>query len=192
MIDDEVWMRRALELASRAGEAGDVPIGAIIVREDRVLGRGWNQVELLGDPTAHAEMLAITAAVATSGYGRLVGARIYVTVEPCLMCAGALLLARVEEVVYGAREPKFGAYGSRIDLDAVHGLNHKVQVRGGVLADVAAGLLTEFFKHVRRGGRVVEGGGLENRCGGNSTEGSNPSLSASSHPRPASDPQESP
>ena len=177
--EHERWMHRALEQADLAFENGEVPIGCVIVQSGRIIGRGCNRVEASGDASAHAEMIALSAASATVGDWRLDGATVDVTVEPCLMCAGALLLARVERVVYGAPEPKFGAFGSRIDVRAIPGLNHQLEVESGFLADEAAERMRAFFKLVRRGGRVVEGGGLENRCGGNPTEGSNPSLSAS-------------
>jgi tRNA(adenine34) deaminase len=177
--EHERWMHRALEQADIAFDNGEVPIGCVIVQSGRIIGRGCNRVEASSDASAHAEMIAISAASATVGDWRLDGAIAYVTVEPCLMCAGALLLARVERVVYGAPEPKFGAFGSRADVRTIPGLNHQLEVETGVLGDLAAERLRAFFRLVRRDGRVVEGGGLENRCGGNPTEGSNPSLSAS-------------
>ncbi len=172
-------MRAALDQAAQAYESGEVPVGCVIVQGRRIVGRGYNRVEALGEATGHAEMVAISAASATIGDWRLEGTTAYVTLEPCFMCAGALLLARVDRVVYGAREPKFGALGSRTDLATVEGLNHRYEVVGGVLAEEAGTMMKEFFKSLRRDARVVESGGLENRCGGNSTEGSNPSLSAS-------------
>lgn len=148
--DDEFWMRQALREAERACEAGEVPVGCVIVLEGRVIGRGWNRTEGSGDPTAHAEMLAIGAAASTLGYPRLSGASVYVTAEPCIMCAGALLLARVDQVVFGASEPKFGALGSRIQLQDVPGLNHRFAIRGGCLAEEAAALMRDFFRTLRR------------------------------------------
>jgi tRNA(adenine34) deaminase len=146
-------MRRALREAESALEAGEVPIGCVVVLEGRVIGRGWNRVETSGDPTAHAEMLAITAATSTVGYARLTGARVFVTVEPCVMCSGALLLARVDEIVFGANEPKFGALGSRLRIQDETGFNHRYRVRGGVLAAESASLLREFFRRLREGKR---------------------------------------
>ncbi len=143
-------MRQALREAFTALEAGEVPVGCVIVHGERVIGRGWNRTEAAEDPTAHAEMLAITAAASTLGYARLTGARAYVTLEPCVMCAGALLLARVDEIIFGAREPKFGAFGSRLDLARVEGLNHTfARVRSGVLEDEARSLMQEFFRRLR-------------------------------------------
>lgn len=150
--DDERWMRLALREAQTAAAAGEVPVGCVIVHGDRVIGRGWNRTESGADPTAHAEMVAITAAASTLGYARLTGARAFVTVEPCPMCAGALLLARVEAVVFGAAEPKFGALGSRLRLHEVAGFNHAFTVRGGVLAEESAALLREFFRRLREKG----------------------------------------
>lgn len=148
--DDTRWMRHALRAAEMALDSGEVPVGCVIVFEDRIIGRGWNRTETAGDPTAHAEILAISAAAATLGETRLTGARVYVTVEPCLMCAGALLLARVEEVVFGALEPKFGALGSRVNLLEIQGFNHEYRVRGGVLAGEAADLMRGFFRKLRQ------------------------------------------
>ncbi len=171
-------MLQALDEARSAASEGEVPVGCVIVCEGRIVGRGHNRVEALQDPTAHAEILALTAAATTMESWRLPGASVFVTAEPCLMCVGALLLARVEAVSYGTREPKFGACGSVIDATALPGWNHRLRVVGGILEEESAALMKEFFRVRRRDGRVVEGGGLENHCGGNSTGGSNPSLSA--------------
>jgi tRNA(adenine34) deaminase len=143
-------MGLALSEAHRALEAREVPVGCVIVHEGRILGRGWNRVESAQDPTAHAEILAISAAAATLGYTRLTGAVAYVTVEPCVMCAGALLLARVDEIVYGAPEPKFGAMESRLRIGDIAGFNHRYLVRGGVRAAESAALLRAFFRSVRQ------------------------------------------
>lgn len=145
-------MRRALREAEVALGSGEVPVGCVVVLDGRVIGRGWNRVETTGDPTAHAEMLAITAAASTLGHARLMGARVFVTVEPCVMCAGALLLARVEEIVFGAPEPKFGALGSRLRIQDAEGFNHQYRVRGGVCAEESASLLREFFRTLRKDG----------------------------------------
>ena len=204
---DERWMRQALDLARRAMDEGEVPIGCVVVQSqlgavgqsgavgqfggagqfdtkgqvgreesevgsglpsttpgsaaepvfdreigfERVIGKGWNQTERLEDPTAHAEMIAISAAASTLGYARLEGTRVFVTVEPCLMCAGALLLARVDAVIYGAREPKFGALESRFRVLEAEGLNHYFSASGGLLEEEAAAMLKGFFRSKRRG-----------------------------------------
>ncbi len=148
---DAHWMRRALKEAREGAEAGEVPIGCVIVGEGgQLLGRDHNRVEALQDATAHAEILAISAAARTLGSWRLLGATAYVTAEPCAMCMGAFHQARVDRVVYGAAEPKFGACGSRLDLTQLEGLNHTLRVEGGLLADEAAELLREFFRTLRR------------------------------------------
>jgi tRNA(adenine34) deaminase len=143
------WMRRAIEEARQAAEEGEVPVGCVIAHEGRLIGRGRNSVERLQDPTAHAEILAISAAAGTLGTWRLEGATAYVTVEPCAMCMGAFHQARVDRVVYGAPEPKFGACGSRVDLTRIPGLNHTFVVASGVLAPEAAALMREFFRRLR-------------------------------------------
>lgn len=149
--DDERWMRKALAEAEGAAEAGEVPVGCVIVHDGRLIGRGANRTETANDPTAHAEMIAISAAASTLGFSRLDGATVYVTAEPCLMCAGALVLARVERVVYGTHEPKFGAFESRLRLREVTGLNHSFAIEGGVLAGEAAALMKSFFRELRKG-----------------------------------------
>ena len=143
-------MRLALAEAEAAAGEGEVPVGCVVVREGRVIGRGRNARERLGDPTAHAEMVAITAAAGSVGDWRLEGCTLYVTLEPCPMCMGACLNARVPRVVYGAREPKAGACGSIVDLRAPAGFNHRVEVAGGVLGDACAEVLVRFFR-ARRG-----------------------------------------
>jgi tRNA(adenine34) deaminase len=145
----EQWMRRALLEARLAAEEGEVPVGCVIVHEGRIIGRGHNRVEALQDPTAHAEILALTAAASTLGSWRLPGAEAYVTVEPCLMCAGALLLARVDRVWFGSSEPKFGACGSLVDAPNLSGLNHRMQAIPGVLEVESADLMREFFRRRR-------------------------------------------
>ena len=143
-------MRAALALAADAVKAGEVPVGAVVVRDGAVLGRGVNRPIRATDPTAHAEIEALRAAARHVGNYRLVGADLYVTVEPCLMCAGALAHARIRRLVYGAREPKFGAVASGAQVLASACLNHRVQVRGGVLAAECSRLLVDFFA-ARRG-----------------------------------------
>ena len=146
---DDDFMRLALAEAERAAAAGEVPIGAVIVHDGRVIGRGRNACERLNDATAHAELVAITAAGSALGDWRLEDCTLYVTLEPCPMCLGACLNARVKRVVYGAREPKSGACGSVVDLAAPPGYNHAVAVTGGVLADLAGGLMRGFFRDLR-------------------------------------------
>lgn len=143
------WMRLALEQARSGADEGEVPIGCVLVSDGRLLGRDHNRVESLQDPTAHAEILAISAAARSIGSWRLNGTTAYVTAEPCTMCMGALHQARVDRVVFGAPEPKFGACGSRLDLTRIEGLNHTVRVESGVLADEAAELLRCFFRSLR-------------------------------------------
>jgi tRNA(adenine34) deaminase len=142
---DEVFMLRALELARRGGESGEVPVGAVVVVGDEVVGEGFNAPVSSHDPTAHAEIRALRAAGERVGNYRLGGSTIYVTLEPCAMCAGAILHARVGRVVYGAADPKTGACGSVVDLFSERRLNHHAAVQGGLLADESSDLLREFF-----------------------------------------------
>jgi len=144
-------MRQALNEAALAFDEGEVPVGAVIVKDDRiVVGRGHNQTERLGDPTAHAEILAIGAAAAHFESWRLTGATLYSTVEPCIMCAGAAVLARVDRLVYGTPDPKFGGCLSLFRIPTDTRLNHRMEVVGGVLADQAAALMRDFFVRRRR------------------------------------------
>jgi tRNA(adenine34) deaminase len=146
-------IRSALTLARRADETADVPVGALVVdRGGIVLGEGWNAREATGDPSAHAEILALRAAAAVSGTWNLDGCTLAVTVEPCTMCAGAIVLARIDTVVFGCWEPKSGAAGSLWDVLRDRRLTHRVQVRGGVLADECAALLLDFFAARRPSG----------------------------------------
>jgi tRNA(adenine34) deaminase len=142
---EESYMAVALEEARRATGWGDVPIGAVVVRGDRVLGRAGNQRERLADPTAHAEILALREAAAALGSWRLTGCAMYVTLEPCAMCAGAVVLSRVERLVFGAADPKAGFAGSLGDLVRDPRLNHRVEVTAGVLEDRCADVLRAFF-----------------------------------------------
>ena len=142
-------MRRALDEARRCLAWGDVPIGAVVVRDGSVLGAAGNQRERLGDPTAHAEVLAIRRAASALGQWRLEGCSMYVTLEPCAMCAGALVLARLPRVVFGALDPKAGFGGSLGDLLRDPRLNHRAEVVSGVLADECGGVLREFFRRRR-------------------------------------------
>jgi tRNA(adenine34) deaminase len=147
---DLFWMQRALELALKAESLGEVPIGAVLVKDDQILGEGYNSPISKHDPTAHAEIMALREAANRIGNYRLLNTTLYVTVEPCVMCAGALVHARVKEVVFGATEPRTGAAGSIFDILQSSKLNHQVAVRGGVLAQECADLLQQFFK-LRRG-----------------------------------------
>jgi tRNA(adenine34) deaminase len=142
---DDYFMRLAVREAERALEHEDVPIGAVVVRGGEVLAAGHNERELRQDPTAHAEMIALREAARLSGTWRVLDAVIYVTLEPCAMCAGAIVLARVPRVVYGASDPKAGACGSVLDVLGEPRLNHRPEVAGGLLAQECGGLLSEFF-----------------------------------------------
>ncbi len=152
MSQDEIdreFMMRALDLARASLDSEDVPVGALVVRDRRIIGKGFNQREKLADPTAHAEMLAISAAAAEAGRWRLDDCTLYVTLEPCAMCAGALVLARVARLVFGAADPKAGACGSVYNIADDPRLNHRVRVLGGVLEASCAEILREFFRRRR-------------------------------------------
>ncbi len=149
-MDHEAFMRLALACASRAADAGEVPVGAVVVLDGRVVGEGHNQPIASSDPTAHAEIVALRAAAATLGNYRLTNAIMYVTVEPCLMCVGAMIHARVDLVVFGTLEPKAGALQSMTSAHELAGLNHRLSTIGGVLADESRSLLQQFFQS-RRG-----------------------------------------
>ncbi len=151
---DEMFMREALRQAKIAFDADEVPIGAVIVHENKVIARAHNQVETLKDPTAHSEMIAITQATSFLGSKWLQECSLYVTIEPCSMCAGAMVLARLGRLVYGAEEPKTGACGSIHNIVQHGKLNHTVDVQGGVLAPECGVMLTEFFRKKRRGGKL--------------------------------------
>ena len=146
-------MRAALAEAKRALATGDVPIGAVAVRQGAIIGRGHNRREADNDPTAHAEIIAIKEAAAALGMWRLEGVTLYCTLEPCAMCAGAMVLARLPRLVYGATDPKAGAAGSVIDIARHHRLNHRVHVDGGLFAEEAAELLRAFFRDLREDGQ---------------------------------------
>jgi tRNA(adenine34) deaminase len=146
---DRRYMQEAIELARKALESEDVPVGALVVHRNRVIGRGYNQREKLQDPTAHAEMLALTAAAEYIGHWRLEDCTLYVTLEPCAMCAGALVLGRVSRLVYGAVDEKAGACGSLYEITQDLRLNHRVETVGGVLAEAAVELLQAFFRRRR-------------------------------------------
>jgi tRNA(adenine34) deaminase len=146
---DILMMRRALELGARAAEHGDVPIGSVVARGEEVLGQAGNERELRRDPTAHAEVLALREAAERLGGWRLLETTIYVTLEPCPMCAGAITLARVPRLLYGAADPKGGAVGGVIDLFAEPVVNHRPTVEGGLMAEESAALLEKFFSSRR-------------------------------------------
>jgi tRNA(adenine34) deaminase len=146
---DERFMRMALREAETAAAESEVPVGAIIVKEGRILGRAHNLRETLSDPTAHAEIIAITQAAEALGAWRLEGSTAYVTLEPCPMCAGALVQARVKRLVYGAADPKAGACGTLYNIVCDERLNHRLEVTAGVLADEARELLQKFFRKKR-------------------------------------------
>lgn len=148
---DEFWMRRALVLAEHAREAGEVPVGAVAVAGGEALGEGWNRPVISHDPSAHAEIAALREAGRRRANYRLPGVTLYVTLEPCVMCAGAIIQARLERVVFGAADPKAGAAGSVYDVLTVARLNHRLTCQGGVLAQECATLLRSFFRD-RRGG----------------------------------------
>jgi len=145
MSRDETWMRRALELAARAQAEGEVPVGAIVVRDGAALGEGWNRPIAMHDPTAHAEILALRAAAAAAGDYRLGEATLYVTLEPCPMCAAAIAHARIARLVFGAWDPRQGAAGSVFNLVAADAMNHRVDAFGGVLSEECGALLRGFF-----------------------------------------------
>lgn len=150
MPNAETWMREALELARLAQAAGEVPVGAVVVNAGVIIGRGYNQPISGHDPTAHAEIMALRDAAKHLGNYRLTDSELYVTLEPCSMCAGAIMHARIARVVFGAPDPKTGACGSVVDLFAEARLNHHTAVTGGILANDAAQLLQQFFVARRR------------------------------------------
>jgi tRNA(adenine34) deaminase len=143
-------MSHALRLAERARAEREVPVGAVVIKDGVVIGEGWNRPIADRDPSAHAEMLALRAAARTVGNYRLLDATLYVTLEPCVMCAGAILHARMSRVVFGAPDPKTGAAGSVIDIFTAPFVNHRVTVEGGLMAAECGRLLTEFFKERRQ------------------------------------------
>jgi tRNA(adenine34) deaminase len=142
---DPRFMREALVLAAQAAAAGEVPVGAVVVKDGVVIGRGSNRPITTSDPTAHAEIVALREAAASLGNYRLSGCELYVTLEPCAMCVGAMIHARVARIVYGARDPKTGACGSIVDLPALATFNHHGTFEGGVLAEECGAVLKRFF-----------------------------------------------
>lgn len=146
---DERYMQAAIDAAGIAEENGDVPIGAVVVYKGQIIGRAYNQREQLKDPTAHAEIIALTQAAAFLESWRLGGCTIYVTLEPCAMCAGALVLGRLDRLVYGCDDPKAGACGSLYNIVQDERLNHRLEITAGVLADECTALLSNFFQQKR-------------------------------------------
>src|SRR5438067_7349213 len=144
--NDQAFMREALRLAAKARAADEVPIGAVVVRADKIIGRAYNQVELLKDATAHAEMLALTQAEAAVGDWRLVDCDLYVTKEPCVMCSGALVHTRIRRVIFGCADPAAGAAGSVINVLQMPTLNHRCDIAAGVLENECAAILKDFFR----------------------------------------------
>lgn len=147
---EQLFMREALKLAERAFEADEVPIGAVIVHENKIIAKAYNQVETLKDPTAHAEMIAITQACHTLSQKWLHECTMYVTIEPCSMCAGALVLSRIKKIQFGAKDPKTGACGSVVDIVRHNKLNHQIEVANGLMTEECGALLSDFFKKKRQ------------------------------------------
>ncbi|MFZ7103008.1 MAG: tRNA adenosine(34) deaminase TadA [Peptococcaceae bacterium] len=145
----QFYMQKALEEARKAFQEGEVPIGAVIVQNGEIVGRGHNQRETFHDPTAHAEILALRDAGKNTGSWRLSGALLYVTIEPCPMCAGALINSRIAAVIYGAEEPKFGSAGSKLNLLQFPGFNHQVKIIGPILEEECKALMQKFFQQLR-------------------------------------------
>lgn len=152
-MDDEFWMRLALDEARLAQAHGDVPVGAIAVRQSEVIGKGHNCREVDHDPTSHAEMFALREASQVIGHWRLEDVTLYCTLEPCVMCAGAMVLARLPKLVFATTDPKAGAGGSVFDILNHPRLNHRVEVQSGILRDEAAALLVNFFAELRSQGQ---------------------------------------
>lgn len=147
---DQFWMQHAFELAKRAEAEGEVPVGAVLVKDDQVVGEGWNRPIVSHDPTAHAEIMALRAAANKLRNYRLLNTTLYVTLEPCSMCAGAIIHARVKRLVYAAADPKGGAAGSVFNILPGEQLNHQVDVTAGVMAEECSSLLTSFFQTRRQ------------------------------------------
>ena len=150
MQSTEIFMREALELARKAAAAGEVPVGAVVVNAGQVIGRGFNQRESRNDPSAHAELLAIRQASRKLNAWRLTGTTLYVTLEPCPMCMGAILLARLERVVFGCHDPKGGAAGSLYNLAADPRFNHQVELTSGIMQQECSEMLSAFFRNLRQ------------------------------------------
>jgi len=146
---DIFWMQHALELAKRAESEGEVPVGAVVVYDDQVIGEGWNRPITDNDPTAHAEIMALRSAAKKINNYRLIDTTLYVTLEPCIMCTGAIIHSRVKRVVYGALDPKAGASESAFSILGTDCLNHKVEVNNGILSEDCGRILTAFFRNKR-------------------------------------------
>jgi tRNA(adenine34) deaminase len=142
---DIQFMREALAEAEKAGAANEIPVGAIVVLSADLLGKGFNRTIQDRDPSAHAELVAVRCAAANQQNHRLIGATVYVTLEPCAMCMGAMIQARIQRLVFGAYDPKAGAAGSVLDLSDIKGLNHRIEINGGLLEEECGAMLTEFF-----------------------------------------------
>ncbi len=149
-MDFTYFMKKALDQAILAYDSKEIPIGAVVVKDGRIIGRGYNRTKSLNDPTAHAEIIAITAACETLEEDRLVGCQLFVTVEPCTMCSGAIINSKVSQLIYGTNEAKYGACGSVINLFEKKYFNHFVQVIDGVMAEDAASLMQLFFQEKRK------------------------------------------
>ena len=143
---DQFWMSNAVELAKQAGERGEVPVGAVLILDDKMIGKGRNQSIELNDPSAHAEIQALREGASKIGNYRLIGSKIYVTIEPCTMCLGAMIHARIEKLVFGAKEPKSGAVTSANDISRPNSFNHTFKVIDGILKDECSQLMTNFFR----------------------------------------------
>ena len=154
--DDEYFLRQALREAQGAYQEGEVPIGCVIVKDGKVIGRGRNHMETLKDPTAHAEILAMGAASGALQNWRLDGCTLYATLEPCPMCAGAILNSRISKVVYGSKDKRLGALGSTYDLLTKNPLNREVEVKGGLLAEECLGIIQDFFQQLRKSAAVAK------------------------------------
>ena len=152
MTEHEKWMEFAFKEAEQAYKRKEVPVGAVIIHDNRIIGRGYNQTETLRDPTAHAEIIAITAAASQLDNHRLENCTMYVTLEPCAMCAGAIVLARIPTLVYGSSDPKSGACGTIYNIVQDARLNHRVELVGGILEVKCGGILKEFFSKLRVNG----------------------------------------
>ncbi|MDF2785007.1 MAG: tRNA adenosine deaminase [Pantoea eucrina] len=152
---DEYWMRHALQLAQRAREQGEVPVGAVLVQGERIIGEGWNRPIGQCDPTAHAEIMALRQGGKVLDNYRLLDTSLYVTLEPCVMCAGAMVHSRITRLVYGAKDVKTGAAGSLLDVLGHPGMNHQIEIACGVLAEECAGMLSDFFRMRREQKRAL-------------------------------------
>lgn len=150
-MQDKDWLNHALQLANVAAKQGEVPVGAVLVKEDRLIAEGWNQPIGLHDPSAHAEMIALRQGAKHLQNYRLTGCTLYVTLEPCAMCAGAMIHARIERLVFGAYDPKAGAISSIFKIADTSALNHRIAWQGGIMAEQCGELLQNFFKERRKG-----------------------------------------